>query len=190
MNQVFYHCATAPLYVRRNDIHSVPCWDFLAISVVTRSRIFSLYLVVTCRDFLAVSAVTGSRIFRPYQVVTCRDFPYLQLLAAEFSGLICSYLPRFSGLTFSGTRRPGFSGRICCFWPGFSGHSFSGMGNLKILYGQQANCSGINSGIFILNTGIFWREAKTKRLFSQCSMKWNTVKMGWVRRLKFFLQYN
>ncbi len=47
-----------------------------------------------------------------------------------FSGRICSYwqpnfpavyLPGFSGLTFSGTRRPGFSGRICCFWPGFSG---------------------------------------------------------------------
>jgi hypothetical protein len=62
--------------------------------------------------------------------------PYLQLLAAEFSGRICSYLPGFSGLTFSGTIRPGFSGRICCFWPGFSGRSFSGMGNLKKLYGQ------------------------------------------------------
>jgi hypothetical protein len=47
-------------------------------------------------------------------------------------------LPGFSGLTFSGTRRPGFSGRICCFWPGIYGLSFSGMGNLKKLYGQQA----------------------------------------------------
>jgi hypothetical protein len=43
----------------------------------------------------------------------------------------------YSGITFSGTRRPGFSGRICCFWPGFSGRSLSGMGNLKKLYGQQ-----------------------------------------------------
>ncbi len=65
-----------------------------------------------------------------------------------FSGCICSYLPGFSGLTFFGTRRPVFSGRICCFWPGFSGRSFSGMGNLKKLYGQQANCSGIYSGNF------------------------------------------
>jgi hypothetical protein len=24
------------------------------------------------------------------------------------------------------------------------------------------------AGIFVLNAGIFWREAKTKRLFSQC----------------------
>jgi hypothetical protein len=83
-------------------------------------------------------------------------------------------LPGFSGLTFSGTRRPGFSGRICCFWPGFSGCSFSGIGNLKKLYGQQGNCSGIYSGISVLNAGIFWREAKTKRLFSQCML--HTVK--------------
>jgi hypothetical protein len=66
LNQVFYHCATAALYARLNIIQSVPCWDFLAVSVVTGSRIFRLYLVVT------------SGIFRPY----------LQLLAAEFSGRI------------------------------------------------------------------------------------------------------
>jgi hypothetical protein len=46
--------------------HSVPCWDFPAVSVVPGSRFFRPYLVVTCRDFPAVSAVTGSRIFRPY----------------------------------------------------------------------------------------------------------------------------
>ncbi len=58
-----------------------------------------------------------------------------------FSGRICScWQPNFPALSvvtcraFPGTRRPGFSGRICCFWPGFSG--------------QQANCSGIYSGIF------------------------------------------
>jgi hypothetical protein len=32
------------------------------------------------------------------------------------------------------------------------------------------------AGFSVLNTGIFWREAKTKRLFSQCSalanLKW------------------
>jgi hypothetical protein len=126
------------------------CWYFPAVSVVTGSRIVRPYPVVTCLDFPAVSAVTGSRIF---PAVSGSYFagifwPYLQLLAAEFSGRICSYLPRFSGFTFSGTRRQGFSGRICCFWPGISGCSFSGMGNLKKLYGQQANCSGIYSGIF------------------------------------------
>ncbi len=94
-----------------------------------------------------------------------------------FSGRICScWQPNFPAL--SGSYLPGFSGRICsywqpnfpavsvdtcqdflalpflalgricCFWPGFSGRSFSGMGNLKKLYGQQANCSGIYSGIF------------------------------------------
>jgi hypothetical protein len=50
------------------------------------------------------------------------------------------------------------------------------MGNLKKLYGQRANCSGIYSGIFVLNTGIFWWEAKTKRLFSQCGLSYSTNK--------------
>ncbi len=83
MNQVFHHCATAALYVRGNDIHSVPCWDFPAVSVVTGSRNFRPYLVVTCRGFPAVSAVTGSRIFLAVSVVTCRDFPALPFLAPE-----------------------------------------------------------------------------------------------------------
>ena len=113
------------------------CWYFPAISVVTGSQIFRPYLVVTCWDFPAVSAVTCSQIFLPPLELLAGIFrPYLQLLAAEISGHICSYLPGFSGLNFSGkgppeTRRMGFSGRICCFWPGFSGRSFSGMGNLK-----------------------------------------------------------
>ncbi len=64
--QIFYHCATASLCTSIYDIHCVPSWDFPAVSVVTGSRIFRPYLVVTCRDFPAVSAVTGSRIFRPY----------------------------------------------------------------------------------------------------------------------------
>ncbi len=73
--QIFYHCATAPLCTDGYDIHCVPSWDFPAVSVVTGSRIFRPYLVVTCRDFSVVSAVIGSRIFRLFQVVTCRDFP-------------------------------------------------------------------------------------------------------------------
>ncbi len=97
--------------------------------------------------------------------------PYLQLLAAEFSGRICSYLPEFSGLTFSGTRRPEFPGRICCFWPGFSGRSFSGMGNFKKnSMGSRQIVLVSTAGISVLNAGIFWRESKTKKLFSQCSL--------------------
>jgi hypothetical protein len=64
--QIFYHCATAPLCTKSYDIHCVPSWDFPAVSVVTGSRIFRPYLVVTCRDFPALSAVTGSQNFRPY----------------------------------------------------------------------------------------------------------------------------
>jgi hypothetical protein len=55
---------------------------------------------------------------------------------------------------------PGFSGRICYFWREFSGRSFSGGGRQIVLVST--------AGFFALNTGIFWREAKTKRLFSQC----------------------
>jgi hypothetical protein len=40
--------------------------EYYVLLLVTGSRIFRPYLVVTCRDFPAVSAVTGSRIFRPY----------------------------------------------------------------------------------------------------------------------------
>ncbi len=132
---------------------------FLAVSVITGSRIFRPYLVVNCRDFLAVSAVSDSQIFRPYLVVTCRGFlavsaatgsrifrPYLWFLAVIF----WPYLFRYGNVKSlpPDTRWPGFSGRICCFWPGFSCRSFSGEGNLKKLYGRQANCSGIDSGIF------------------------------------------
>jgi hypothetical protein len=74
VKQIFYHCATASLSRDCYGIHCAPSWNFPAVSVVTCSRIFRPYLVVTCRDFPAVSAVTGSRIFRPYLVVTCRDF--------------------------------------------------------------------------------------------------------------------
>jgi hypothetical protein len=31
------------------------------------------------------------------------------------------------------------------------------------------------AGISVLNAGIFWREAKTKRLFSQCKLQVNAV---------------
>ncbi len=81
--QIFYHCATAPLCMSVYDIHCVPSWDFPAVSVLTGSRIFRPYLVITCRDFPAVFAVTGSRIFRQYQVVTCRDFPAISAVTGS-----------------------------------------------------------------------------------------------------------
>jgi hypothetical protein len=42
------------------------------------------------------------------------------------------------------------------------------MGNLKKLYGQRQIVLVSTAGFSVLNTGIFWWEAKTKRLFSQC----------------------
>jgi hypothetical protein len=83
-----------------------------------------------------------------------------------FSGRICSYwqpnfpavsvvtLPGFSGYLFwhqkAGIFRP-----FLLFMAGIFSRSFSGMGNLKKLYGQQANCSGIYSGIFCPEYGNF-----------------------------------
>jgi hypothetical protein len=147
--QILYHCASASLYLYSYNIYLVV------------ARIFRPFLKLQEAEFSGRIWKLFAGIFRPYLQLLAAEFsgrirlllagifrPYLQLLEAEFSGRICSYLAGFSGLTFPGTRRPGFSGRICCFWPGFSGRSFSGMGNLKKLYGQPANCSGIYSGIF------------------------------------------
>ncbi len=132
--QIFYHCATAPLCTISYDIYCVPSWDFPAVSVVTGSRIFRPYLVVTCRDFPAVSAVSGSRIFRPHQVVTCRDFLALPFLAPEGRDF-----PAVSVV----------SGRD------FPAVAFLAWVIQKKLYGQQANCSGIYSGILCPKYGNF-----------------------------------
>jgi hypothetical protein len=67
--------------------------------------------------------------FPAVSVVTCRNFLALPFLAPE--GRDFPAVSVVSGRDFSGRR-------------------FSGMGNLKKLYGQQANCSGIYSGIFCL----------------------------------------
>jgi hypothetical protein len=42
------------------------------------------------------------------------------------------------------------------------------MGNLKNSMGSRQIVLVSTAGISVLNAGIFWREAKTKRLFSQC----------------------
>jgi hypothetical protein len=80
--QIFYHCATAPLCSSSFNIHCVPSWDFPAVSVVTGSRIFRPYLVVTCRDFLALPFLAPEgRDFPAVSVVSGRDFPAVAFLA-------------------------------------------------------------------------------------------------------------
>ncbi len=79
MKQIFYHCSTAFLWIW--ICHSLcSLLGFSGRFCSFWKPDFPAVSVVTCRDFLAVSAVTGSRI----------------------SGGICSYLPGFSGLNFSG----------------------------------------------------------------------------------------
>jgi hypothetical protein len=66
-----------------------------------------------------------------------------------FSGRICSYWqPNFPAV--SGSYLPGFSSRICRYWqPNFPAVFQPYLLFLaEKLYGQQANCSGIYSGIF------------------------------------------
>jgi len=83
MNQVFYHCATAALYVIRKDIHSIPL-------LVFPGRFCSYWKP----NFPAVSGSYlpgfSGRIcsywqpnFPAVSVVTCRDFLALPLLAPE-----------------------------------------------------------------------------------------------------------
>jgi hypothetical protein len=123
--QILYHCTTAPLYLWSYNIH------------VLVARIFRRFCTYRKPNFLAVSGsylpgFSGCicRYWQPnfpaVSVVTCRDFLALPILAPEGRDF-----PAVSVV----------SGRD-------SGRSFSGMVNLKKLYGQQANCSGIYSGIF------------------------------------------
>jgi hypothetical protein len=96
-----------------------------------------------------------------------------------FSGRICNYWqPNFPAV--SDSYLPVFSGRICSYWkPNFpaasvvSGRDFPAIAFLAWVI--KKNCMGSRqivlvstAGFSVLNTGIFWREAKTKRLFSQC----------------------
>jgi hypothetical protein len=39
------------------------------------------------------------------------------------------------------------------------------------------------AGISVHNAGIFWREAKTKRLFSQCNYIWGSVEQRCTKML-------
>ncbi len=116
-----YEADTLPLrhctLVSGELLHLCPnCQDFPAVSVVTGSRIFRPYLVVTCRDFPAVSAVTGSRIFRRYQVVTCRDFP--AVFAVTGSRIFQPYLYLL----------------FCIFWPYLSRHQKAGIFRPYLLF--------------------------------------------------------
>jgi hypothetical protein len=76
-------------------------------------------------------------------------------------------LPGFSGLIFSGTRRPGISGPVVSGWD-FPAVAFLAWEIKKNSMGSRQIFLVSTAGISVLNAGIFWREAKTKRLFSQC----------------------
>jgi hypothetical protein len=153
MNQVFYHCATAPLYARRKEMLSVPLLVFSSRFCSYRKPNFP--------------AISGS---------------YLN----GFSGRICSYWqPNFP--TVSGSYLPGFSGHICSYWqpnfPAVSAVTCRDFLALPFLAPEGRDFPAVSvvsgrdfsrqivlvstAGFSVLNTGIFWREAETKRLFSQ-----------------------
>jgi hypothetical protein len=87
--------------------------------------------------------------FPAVSVVTCRDFPTLPFLAPEGQDF-----PAVSVV----------SGRY------FSAVAFLAWVILKNCMGSRQIVLVSTAGISVLNVGIFWREAKTKRLFSQCRM--------------------
>jgi hypothetical protein len=150
MNKVFYQCATAAMLVRRKYNYSIPLLVFPGrfcsywkpnFPAVSGSYLPGFYGRICSYWQSYFPAVSGSYLlgfsgricsywqpnFPAVSVVTCRDFLALPFLAPEGRDF-----PALSVV----------SGR------GISGRSFSGMGNLKNLYGQQTNCSGIYSGIF------------------------------------------
>ncbi len=52
----------------------------------------------------------------------------------------------------------------------FPAVAFLAWGILKNSMGGRQIVLVSTTGFSVLNTGIFWREAKTKRLFSQCTL--------------------
>ncbi len=88
-----------------------------------------------------------------------------------FSSRFCSYWkPNFPAISVSYLR--GFSGRICSYWqpnfPAVSGSYLPGFPAVSAVTGSQIVLVS-TTRFSVLNTGILWREAKTKKLFSQCS---------------------
>ena len=94
--------------------------------------------------------------FPAVSVVTCRDFPALPFLAPEGRDF-----PAVSVV----------SGRD------FPAVAFLAWVILKNSMGSRQIVLVSTAGISVLNAGIFWREAKTKRLFSQCR-----IEGTWMRK--------
>jgi hypothetical protein len=148
--QIFYHCATAPLYTISYDIHCVPSWDFSSHFCSYRKPNFP--------------AVSGSylpgfsgRICSYWQP----NFPAISgSYLPGFSGRICCYWqPNFPAVSVVTSRDflalPFLApeGRDFPAVSVASGRDFPAIAFLawvikKKLYGQQSNCSGIYSGIF------------------------------------------
>jgi hypothetical protein len=88
--------------------------------------------------------------FPAVSVVTCRDFLALPFLAPE------------------GQNFPAVS--VVSGWD-FLAVAFLAWVILKNSMGSRQIVLVLTAGFSFLNTEIFWREAKTKRLFSQCTYK-------------------
>jgi hypothetical protein len=87
--------------------------------------------------------------FPAVSVVTCLDFPALPFLAPEGQ-----HFPAVSVV----------SGRD------FPAVAFLAWAIKKNSMGSRQIVLVSTAGISVHNAGIFWREAKTKRLFSQCTI--------------------
>jgi hypothetical protein len=138
--------------------------------------------------FLAVSFVTGSRIFRPYLFYWLGFSGHICSYWPGFSGCFCCYWPRdfpavsivacwdFPALTFLAweckkVSVQGPEGRDFPVVSGVSGRDFMTVtflawGILKNSMGSRQIVLTLTAGFSVLNMGIFWREAKTKRFLS------------------------
>jgi hypothetical protein len=106
--------------------------------------------------------------FPAVSVVTCRDF-----LALPFPARECK-------------KSPSRDQKAVIFrpYPVVSGQDFPAVAFLAWVI-LKNSMGGIvlvlTAGFSFLNTGIFWREAKTKRLFSQCRIQQALDNTGFSR---------
>jgi hypothetical protein len=158
MKQLFYHCATSSLSVKCYGIHCVPSWDFPARFCSYWQPNFPAVSGSYLPGFSGRICSYWQPNFPAVSVVTCRDFLVLPFPARECKKKVSLQRPE----------GPDFPAVSVVSGQDFPAVAFLAWVILKNSMGGRKIVLVSTAGFSFLNTGIFWRKAKTKRLFSQC----------------------